>query len=156
MAIAESLQAFLAGKGCEYELVLHPRSGSTHESARAAHVDDDHIAKAVILTDAKAHAMAVIPGGRWVKLDALNAELGRVFELASERDVASLFPDCAAGAVPPVGPAYAMETFLDESLTTLANVFFEAGDHEHLVHVRGEAFLELMRGVRRGHFSHDR
>jgi Ala-tRNA(Pro) deacylase len=155
MAIAESLRAFLESKGCEYELVPHPKSGSTHESARGAHVPDDHIAKAVVLIDAKSHAMAVIPGSLWLKLDAVNAELDRSFELASERQVDELFQDCAPGAVPPVGLAYGLETFLDEALTTLANVFFEAGDHEHLVHVSGEAFLDLMRGVRRGRFCHD-
>ncbi len=49
---------------------------------------------------------------------------------------------------------YQLETFLDEQLTSLANVYFEAGDHEHLLHISGAAFLTLLKGVRHGHFSH--
>jgi Ala-tRNA(Pro) deacylase len=37
----------------------------------------------------------------------------------------------------------------------LANVFFEAGDHKHLVHVTGEAFHLLLKGARHGFFSHN-
>ena len=36
---------------------------------------------------------------------------------------------------------------------SLANVYFEAGDHENLVHTTGEAFRELLKGARRGHFT---
>ena len=118
-------------------------------------VDYDHIAKAVIVKDAGGFAMVIIPGSSWLRLEALDEETGRQFRLADEREVDTLFPDCRPGAVPPVGPAYAMETFLDERLTTLANVYFEAGDHEHLLHVGSEAFLALLKGVRRGHFSHE-
>jgi Ala-tRNA(Pro) deacylase len=64
-----------------------------------------------------------------------------------------LFPDCAKGAVPALGAAYGLETFLDEALTSLANVYFEAGDHRHLLRVSGDAFAELLAGARRGHFS---
>jgi Ala-tRNA(Pro) deacylase len=44
---------------------------------------------------------------------------------------------------------------MDEALTTLANVYFEAGDHEHLVHTSGDDFKHLLSGVRHGHFSHN-
>jgi len=64
-----------------------------------------------------------------------------------------LFDDCEPGAVPPLGPAYGIETLLDESLTSVADVFFEAGDHELLVHLRGEIFQALLRGARRGYYS---
>ena len=55
----------------------------------------------------------------------------------------------------PLGPAYGIETFLDEALMSLANVYLEAGDHEHLVHIGGDDFKTLLSGVRHGFYSHE-
>ncbi|MBK1730550.1 aminoacyl-tRNA deacylase [Thiococcus pfennigii] len=153
MTIATSVETYLNGQGVGYELVAHKATGSTHETATAAHVPEDHMAKAVILRDQDGHAMAVIPGTAWLHLERLNQAAGRDFALVEESDLDALFPDCARGAVPPLGPAYGVETFLDEDLTSLHDVYFEAGDHQHLVHVDGEAFQGLLKGARRGRFS---
>lgn len=153
MAIAETVRSTLTDHGVDYGLIPHPRSGSTHESAEAAHVPEDHVAKAVIVRDDTGFAMAIIPGNCWLRLEALDEETGRQLRLAEEPEVDALFTDCRPGAVPPLGSAYGLEVFLDEALTALANVYFEAGDHEHLVRVDGDAFLSLLKGVRRGHFS---
>ena len=155
MAVAGTILRTLEERGIGWGLVPHPKTYSTHGSAEAAHVPADHIAKAVIVQDAQGYAMVVVPGDHWVKLDALNEETGRQFQLAEEHDIDALFSDCLPGAVPPLGAAYGLETFLDEALTSLAQVYFEAGDHEQLVRVAGEHFLTLLHGVRRGHFSHD-
>jgi Ala-tRNA(Pro) deacylase len=155
MAMAETIECYLLQHRVDYELVAHPRTYSSHDSAKAAHVAEDHIAKAVIVRDEQGYAMVVIPGDHWVKLEALQREADRDFVLAAESDVTRLFPDCEPGAIPPLGPAYGLDTFLDESLTSLANVYFEAGDHVDLVHVNGKAFHELLKGVRHGHFSHE-
>lgn len=155
MTMAKKLETFLLQHGVEYDLVPHPKTYSSRDTAKAAHVADDHIAKAVIVRDEQGYAMVVIPASHWLKLEALQQEADRDFALAAESDATKLFPDCAEGAIPPLGPAYGMETFLDERLTSLANVYFEAGDHEDLVHVSGDAFHVLLKGVRHGHFSHD-
>ena len=155
MAIAETVQRYLEQQAVNYELVPHPHTGSSHETAVAAHVSDDHVAKAVIVRDAAAYAMVVVPGSHWVEVEHLRKELNRDLHLATEDELAKLFSDCEPGAVPPLGPAYAIETFLDQALTSLANVYFEAGDHEQLVHTTGEDFQNLLSGVRHGYYSHD-
>ena len=155
MGIAGTIENILVTGNVDYELVAHPRTYSSRDTGKAAHVADDHIAKAVIVRDEEFYAMVVIPASHWLKLEALCEEAGRDFVLAQESDAIALFHDCDAGAIPPLGPAYGLETFLDERLTTLANVYFEAGNHEELVHVTGAAFLHLLRGFRQGHFSHD-
>jgi Ala-tRNA(Pro) deacylase len=155
MAVAATVEDFLSRRGVAYELVSHPHSGSSHETAEAARVSEDHIAKAVIVKDADDYAMVVIPASHWLEVEHLRKELNRDFHLATEEQLAALFSDCEAGAVPPLGPAYGVETFLDQALTSLANVYFEAGDHEHLVHTSGDDFRALLSGVRHGYFSHD-
>ena len=155
MSIPDRVQSHLKARGIDYELLRHPKSESTHETADAAHIPDDHILKAVVVKDASGYALAVIPGDRWLKLDALNSELNRSFELAAEQDFETLFPDCRPGAVPPIGAAYGLDTYVDESLLTLGRAYWEAGDHESLVSVSGDGLRTLLSGVRRGHFSTD-
>ena len=140
MAIAERVSSCLAEHQVEYELVAHPKSFSSRDTALAAHVREDHIAKAVIVKDGQGFAMVVIPGSDQLKLHALQEETGRDFKLADESEIDRLFSDCLPGAIPPLGPAYGVETLLDERLTSLANLYFEAGDHQQLVYLSGEAF----------------
>ncbi len=125
------------------------------DTARTCLIDDLVNAPTVIVKDIQSYAMVVVPGRHWLKLKVMTEELGREFELAEETEINKLFSDCQSGAIPPLGPAYKMETFMDQRLLTLANVFFEAGDHEHLVHLDGEAFRTLLKGVRHGYFSHN-
>jgi len=155
MAIADTVKNFLENNLVEYYLVPHPHTGSSHETAEATHVDEDHIAKGVMVKDEAGYAMIVLPAVYYVEMKHVHKELGRDMELVEESEFARLFPDCEPGAVPPLGPAYHIETFLDEDLTSLANVFFESGDHVHLVHINGDDFKTLFKGVRHGHFCQE-
>lgn len=155
MAMAETIKSYMLKHQIDYKLVAHPKTSTTRESAEAVHIPEDHIAKAVIVKDTQGYAMVVIPGHHWLKLKIIREELNREFELAEETEINKLFSDCQSGAIPPLGPAYELETFMDQRLLTLANVFFEAGDHEHLVHLDGKAFHTLLKGVRHGYFSHN-
>lgn len=155
MSLAETVRRYLTEHQVEFEPIPHPKTASSRETAHAAHVREDHVAKAVIIKDNQGFAMVVIPGSNWVKLEAINRELGRNFELAQEAEAEALFSDCHPGAMPPLGPAYGIETYVDEQLLSLANVFFESGDHTHLIQVNGQAFHELLKGTRHGHFSHN-
>lgn len=154
MAIAETVRGYIEGRGAAYQPLPHPAAGSSHENAEAAHVPEDHIAKAVILHDRQGEIMVVVPGDAWVRLHAVNAALARELVIAHEADAARHFPDCEPGAIPPLGPAYGMATLVDEAVTALAFVFFEAGDHQTLIKMGTDEYLALLDGARRGHFSH--
>jgi Ala-tRNA(Pro) deacylase len=156
MTIAKTVENYLAQKSVQYDVLTHTHSGSSDETASAAHVSEDHIAKAVIVKDDSGYAMLIVPASHYVEMKHVRKELNRELELVAEDEFAKLLPDCEPGAVPPIGPAYKIETFLDESFNSLANVYFEAGDHEHLLHVKGDDFRTLLSGVRHGHFSHDK
>lgn len=155
MTIAATVERYLVENKMQYDLVLHPHTGSSHETAEAAHVAEDHIAKAVVIGDGTGFLIVVVPAANWLNLEAVRKELGRNLRLATEDEVVGLFSDCDPGAVPPLGPAYGIDTLLDETLASLADVYIEAGDHEQLIHLRGEQFQTLLRGARRGYYSHD-
>jgi Ala-tRNA(Pro) deacylase len=153
MTIAASVMNTLTSAHISYEVVDHPKSLSSAETAYVAHVPDDHIAKGVLVKDASGYLLVVIPASHWVNFKRLREELGRDLQLAEEAEIERLFMDCVPGAVPPLGDVYGVETLLDEALNSLAKVYFEAGDHERLIKVEAGQFKSLMQGVRHGHFS---
>lgn len=154
MALPKTVNSYLKDHNIHFKLINHPVSYSSRETARRAHIDEDHIAKAVIVKDKKGYAMVVLPGNENIKLHTLQKEMNRDFMLATEAEIKKLLNDCETGAIPPIGQAYGLETYLDEQLTSLANIYFEAGDHENLVHINGDEFHQLFSGVRHGHFCH--
>jgi len=143
MNIAKKLEAHLAAHAIRYELVPHPHSESSMATAAVSHVPGDRLAKAVIGKDGEHYLMLVIPSDYHVRLGLLHKKLGRNVGLATEAELADLFPDCEEGALPPVGEAYGLRSMVENDLLAQPEVFFEAGDHEHLVKIRGRDFQVL-------------
>lgn len=154
MAIAKTVEQYLREHGTDYAVVSHGPAMSSKETATAAHVRAEEIAKAVVLGDEQGFVMVVIPGDRHVQLHKLSDKLHRRFALVSEQRIAPIFKDCDLGAIPPLGPAYGMLTVLDDSLVGRSQVFFVAGDHDNLVRVDGESFVQLLGSAQHGRFSH--
>ena len=153
MSMSATLQECLTDKGSRYEIVRHPYSHSSMETAAAAHVPGDRLAKTVLFEDEQGYVAAVLSSTYAVRLAELSTKSGRHLSLAKEVDLRELFKDCEYGALPPVCTAYGMKTYLDESLVRQPDVYFESGDHEALVHMDSAQFLALMDGAERAHFG---
>ena len=144
MSIPARVEQYLAQHGARYDLVAHPASHTSIETAEAAHVPGDRLVKGVLLEDDEGALVAVLPATRSVHLSHLGTQLHRRIRLADTADVPRHFPDCRDGAVPPLGPAYGLRTIVDDELQEGEEVYFEAGDHENLVHMTGAQFLSLL------------
>ena len=154
MAIAARLKWYLDAHGVEYEVIPHAHTSSSLDTARQAHVPPEGFAKPVLLEDELGYVMAILPASHRIDLRSLEDQLHRDLELATETEFPSLFGDCAPWAIPPVGSAYRISTVYDDALAELTEVWFDAGDHEDVVHVMGTAFLRLLEGSPHGRFSH--
>jgi Ala-tRNA(Pro) deacylase len=154
MAIAHTVSGYLQLRHVAYDVIAHPYSDSSRKAAETAQVPPEQLAKAVVLSDRRGFLMAVIPGNRHVSLEDLWKKLGRRLSLAPENRLAPVFRDCESGAIPPLGPAYGMETIVDDSLVGQPEVYFESGDHRGLIRVGGEEFLALLREAMHGQFAH--
>jgi Ala-tRNA(Pro) deacylase len=152
--ISPTLTRYIEQHHAHYRAIHHARTGSSGQSAEAAHVPGDQLAKAVILEDAAGTLMAVIPSDYHLDLSELRRKLGRSLDFVEESDLLTLFPDCDLGAVPPIGPAFGLPTIWDTRLGDETTVYCEAGDHETLLKLSGQAFHELMAPAERGRFSH--
>lgn len=148
MPMSLALQHYLRDHDIAYETLSHRRTSSSLNSAAAAHVPASKLAKPVILEDDTGYVMAVIPATEHLKIGRLNQTLQRHMGLATETELRKLFSDCETGAIPPIGQAYQMETVVDDSLLQCNDVYFEAGDHTELIHVKGSSFRHLMQGNR--------
>jgi Ala-tRNA(Pro) deacylase len=144
MSISNTVRSYLEGQSVPYEVITHRHTQSSMESAGAAHVDSDHLAKAVIVKEGDDYMMVVVPSDYRIHLGKLHRLLGREVGLATESEIVSLFPDCEGGAIPPLGTAYRLITLVDADLLKQSEIFFESGDHEHLIKVTGEGFTHLL------------
>jgi Ala-tRNA(Pro) deacylase len=153
MAIAMTLRDYLSNHHVDYDVIFHPKSHNSIHAAKLAHVPADRVAKSVILEDDDGYLMAVIPSSNHVKLGTLSRELRRQLRLATEPELSELFGDCQVGAIPPIGTAYGMQMIFDEALAQQPDLYFEAGDHEELIHVDTRDFMGMMTEAQRGRFS---
>lgn len=144
MAIARTLKTYLDTHNVHYETVPHTHTETAMDSARSAHVPVHQMAKAVVLEDEDGYVVSVLPSNNRLDLGWVNDELERHLELASEPELPGLFSDCATGAVPALSEAYGLDVIWDDHLKHVSDIYIEAGDHEHLIHLRGDDFRKLM------------
>lgn len=153
MSIAGTVRDLMQRENVDYEIVEHQYTESSMHTAAFAHVPGDKLAKSVVLEDESGYVMVVVPSTHRVHLGRTSRQLKRQMGLATEDELRELFKDCATGAIPPTGQAYDMETLVDDRLIGQSDVYFEAGDHERLVHVGAEQFQQLMAGAGHGRFG---
>ncbi len=152
MTIAARLKHHLEARDLPFETVRHPYAATAAECAEAARVPGDHLAKSVLIHMEEGPMLAVVPSNHKLDLTTLQAILSRRIGLAPETEVEDVFDDCDLGAAPPVGAAYDLPTIIDDSLTGLDKVWFEAGDHKTLVEMKGRDFDKLMKDADHGSF----
>lgn len=153
MGIAMTMQEYLEDNHVPYDIARHNATSNSMMTARVAHVPGNSLAKGVVLKWDGSYLLAVLPASRRVDLKKVRAIVGEKVELASEEEAATLFPDCAEGAVPIFGAPYHLPCVVDEGLEESGDIYFEGGDHRTLVHVSHEGFDRLMYGMPRGHIS---
>jgi Ala-tRNA(Pro) deacylase len=153
MAIASTVRDYMTEHGLRYDVLTHPHSHNSMETAQLAHVPGSCLAKSVILGAEEGFVMAVLPSTHHVQLGRLSRQLNTTLRLATEEEVAQLFADCELGAIPPLGAAYGMRTVMDDSLADQQEIYFEAGDHEKLIQMDRDDFLAMMEEASHARFG---
>ncbi|WP_255320816.1 aminoacyl-tRNA deacylase [Halomonas cupida] len=156
MAMPMTIREYLRACDIDYEEVSHPRAVSTSRIAEVSHVGGDQLAKAIMLHGEAGYRVAVVPSTCDADLNVLSQMVHEELELATEDEVRREFNDCDPGAAIPVGQAYGLQVYLDDQLRHQPDIYFEAGDHETLVHMSGTDFDRLMADSRHGLFSRPR
>lgn len=154
MGIAISLLQFLETHDVEYDLISHPHTENSIETAKTTHIPGKQLAKAVLLEDAEGkYLMAVIPTTHHIDLAHLHHLLGKQVGLATETEIARVFNDCEPGAIPPLGEAYGLQVIVDKRLEKEPDIFIEGGQHDTVIHLSGLDFSDLVINAPDGYFS---
>ena len=153
MGMSITLRDYLENQNVEYDLVHHSRTVTSMETAAAAHIAGDKLAKSVMVEDEHGYMTVVIPSTHHLQFPMLREQLGHRFGLATEEEIRQLFDDCEVGSVPVLGQAFGLTVLVEETLFDQDEIYFEAGDHTELVHMSGWDFDALMAHAGHGHFS---
>jgi Ala-tRNA(Pro) deacylase len=149
-----TITGYLGKRDVKFETLAHRHTMTANQTASEVRVPRQRVAKGVLFCDDETYVLAVVPASHRVDPEALAELLGLDnLDLASEDELANLFPDCEPGAVPAVGAAYGIPSIVDAALLAQEDVYLEAGDHQHVVHITGEDFRRIMSGVSRGNVS---
>ncbi len=153
MAVAQTLQQYLDDKDIDYDITTHEPTNNSSRTAQASHVPGDCLAKGVVISREGGFTLAVVPASCHVNLDALHNYLQGPISIASEEEISALFPDCDIGAIPPMGDAYGIDEIVDASLDYRKDIYFEAGDHKSLIHLKGTQFKDLHANAPHGNIT---
>ena len=155
MSITTRIDDYLTRQNIHFTSISHHHSNSSYGIAITSHLPPRNISKAIILQDHQSrHLMAILSADRKIDIRKLSHSLDLDLHMIEERQVYALFSDCDEGAVPAIGQAYHMNAIYDRQLTELTDVYFEAGDHETLIHLEQQQFAQLMKNTMYNDFSY--
>jgi Ala-tRNA(Pro) deacylase len=146
MATMTRLRRFLDTNEVPYRVHRHARAYTATAVAKAEQVPLSEMAKVVLLRGGRRYLMAVIPASRRLDLEQVRSVTEEPdLELASEPELAQLFPDCETGAMPPFGNLFGIAVWVDDALGRESVTVFNAGNHSETVHMRYADFVRLVK-----------
>lgn len=145
MPVSDQLRKFLDSHDAEYTVSLHPKAFTAREVAAAEHLPAREVAKVVVVFGDGQYHMIVVPANKLVDFQEVRHALGlSQARLATEDELARIFPDCELGAMPPVGALYSLPIYFDNSLLDEDTIVFNAGTHRDVIHMRTADYCRLV------------
>ena len=147
MKIPDKLIKFLKRHKVYYQVLVHPKTYTSSETAQRGHFSGKELAKVVMAKSDANDVMLVLPSDRTVDLFKLSDMLGtKNVRIEKEKEFKDLFPDCEKGAMPPFGPMYHLPCYVDESFRGHSHIYFNAGNHEECLQISTPDFLRVVNG----------
>ena len=156
MKALHRMERFLDRHMIPFEVVTHPHSQTSIETARALGVPASRVAKGVLLDSAGCQMVAMIPADREIQLGKLGQDHDMEFSLAEETSVSRLFSECEPGVVPGLPNAWGVEMVWDDDLMAQPDVYLEGGDHRCLLHVSTRHLQAMFGDAPHCHFTQPR
>jgi Ala-tRNA(Pro) deacylase len=139
---------YLEDSGIRYSHSIHPPADTALATADAERVPAAEFAKCVVFHNSQGYGMAVVPADEYVDLDKLSGILGTPgVRLATERELAQLFPDCELGAMPPFGNIYHMPVIVEFDVALNEFIAFTVGTHRDAIRMGFDDYRRLVKPV---------
>jgi len=135
----------LERKHVDYEVIPHRRTEAAKDEAAALGVEPGQVAKTVVLMTDTGYIRTVLPASERLDLHKVRELLGdgKRTRLATESELASVYPMCGRGAVPPCGGPAGDQVIVDRRLVEGESVVLEAGSHSESVQMRTADLLAV-------------
>jgi Ala-tRNA(Pro) deacylase len=133
MSATSSIYEFLREADVPYTVVPHRPGSTACEEAAAAQVPGREWARVILCFVDGQPIEAVVPATLTVDLDRLLQR--------------RLFPDCESGAIPPLGPLYGHQVFVEVTLAAEAEIIFNAGTHTEAISMSWADFAASVRPI---------
>ena len=130
---AQKLKKMLDQHGIKYISINHSPAYTARETAASTFVPRREFAKTVIVD---------LDGEKVMAVAKANAA-----RLATEDEFREMFPDCEVGAMPPFGSLYDTRVFVDEMVTEVDDLCFNAGSHEQILRMDCRDYRKLEQPV---------
>ena len=124
---------YLSENKIDFSVMHHDLHYTAQREAAAQHISGHRFAKTVVVKADADYILLALPASHRVDFKLLKAVLGTDAELASESEMAKLFPDCDVGAEPPFGSQYGLHTIVDDDLAAQERIAVRAGSHKEVV-----------------------
>ena len=122
---------FLKKSNVKFQLRHHPARYTAQEVAAAEHITGEEVAKVVVVRAGDAFAMCVLPATCVLDMRKVQKLIGQgKVRLATEDEIAGLFPDSEVGAMAPFGKQYELPLYVEERLAQDEEILIPAGTHE--------------------------
>ena len=128
--------------GVRFEVLPHDRSETALEEALALDLDLDEVLKVLVLDVESGYALAILPASRRLDMDLAREALDdRRAMLASEKEIADVFPEFEPGALPALPSLLHIPVILDPLVLAHRKVTFAAGVQRESVRLESERLL---------------
>lgn len=145
---AQKLNDFLKNKKIKYVTITHSPAYTAQDISMLTHIPSDTMAKSVIVSLGKDFAMVVIPGNKKIDIESLKKTAHEdEARIASESEFKNQFSDCEVGAMPPFGNLYGMKVYVDDGLSSAAEIGFNAGSHSEIMKMSYKDYDTLVHPV---------
>jgi len=153
MSIPQRIRTYLDSQNVTFEWLRHPEAFTAQEVAHALHLSGKRLAKTVVVSADGRMVMVILPASHRLVMSELRGVLeAREVHLVPEEQLASTFPGCDLGAIPPLGDLYGMQVWVDRTIADQEDIVFNAGTHADAVKMKYHDFAALSK-PRLGRFS---
>ena len=142
MSIALKIRELLQNERINYQVLEHDLAYTAAEIAEAMHLPGHQMVKSVVVNGDGKWMLCVLSATH--KIDFAKLKQAFSFEevsLANEGKVASLFPGCDVGAMPPFGQLAGIPVYVDINLKENETIAFNAGTHTDMLKIKFKDFL---------------
>ena len=154
-----SLDEFLTKARVPYTTFRHAPAFTAMHKAAVSHIPGRSWAKTVVCHADGEVVLAVVPAHYTVDLEKLREIAGAAtIRMASEPELAALYPDCEEGAMPPFGGLYLQRVFVEQCFVGDPEMVFNAGTHTDCIRMHYGDFAVIAHPIvgRFGRPRHDR